>query len=1007
MAWKYRAIRLGVGAVPASKRPATTAFRALMSVISGPRYLWPPFQAKQPPTMSPNAYQARHIGPDANELAAMLKAIGQPSMDALMERTLPDSIRSTEPLRTGAALSEDAQLAHMRDLAAKNRLFRSYIGLGYSGTITPSPIRRNIFENPGWYTAYTPYQAEISQGRLEALLNYQTMVSDLTGLPIANASLLDEATAIAEAMLMFYNEPRKDEAERNHFFVDRNLLPQNIDVLRTRAEALGIGLVVGDALHDTLPGNCFGLALQYPAMDGSIHDLRAVTAKAKAAGMKVAVCADLMALTLLTPPGEWGADVCVGNSQRFGVPMGYGGPHAAFFSTTEEFKRLIPGRIIGVSKDRRGRQGLRMALQTREQHIRREKATSNICTAQALLAVMASSYAVYHGPEGLVHMANTMHARARQLAEGAKGLGFALRNAAYFDTVTLDLPAGTTTEQVKKAMELRSINLRYGNNAVGIALDETVGANDVQDLLDALAEACGKKATPAPAATGSAIPKDLQRTTAFLTHPVFHAHRTETELMRYLKRLENKDFSLVHGMIPLGSCTMKLNAASTLIPLMWPEWAGLHPFAPKEQAGGYQAMINKLEADLADITGMAATSLQPNSGAQGEYAGLMVIRAYHHARNEQHRNIALIPSSAHGTNPASAVMAGMQVVVVKATADGQVDVADLKAKAEQYKDTLSCLMITYPSTHGVYEAAVREVIGAVHDHGGLVYMDGANMNAQVGLTSPGEVGADVCHLNLHKTFAIPHGGGGPGMGPICVNDKLKPFLPGHPVVATGGDQAIPAVSSAPYGSALILLISYAYINMLGANGVTDATHYAILNANYLKAKLEGHYPILYKGDVGMVAHEMILDCRDFKRSAGVEVEDIAKRLMDYGFHAPTVSFPVAGTLMVEPTESESKAELDRFVEAMISIRQEIEAIAQGKLDKADNPLKMAPHTAEEVIGDQWDHAYGREQAAFPVAGLRQAKYWPTVSRVDNAYGDRNLVCSCPPIEQYAEQPAVA
>ncbi|MBP9081018.1 MAG: aminomethyl-transferring glycine dehydrogenase [Flavobacteriales bacterium] len=953
--------------------------------------------------MSPNAYQARHIGPDANELASMLNAIGQPSLDALIERTLPDSIRSTEPHRLGAALGESAQLEHMRELGLKNRVFRSYIGMGYSGTITPAPIRRNIFENPGWYTAYTPYQAEISQGRLEALLNYQTMVSDLTGLPIANASLLDEGTAIAEAMLMFYNEPRKDEAERNHFFVDRNLLPQNIDVLRTRAEALGIGLVVGDAIDQPLPANCFGVALQYPAMDGTIHDLRAVTAKAKAAGMKVAVCADLLALTLLTPPGEWGADVCVGNSQRFGVPMGYGGPHAAFFSTSEEFKRLIPGRIIGVSKDRRGRQGLRMALQTREQHIRREKATSNICTAQALLAVMTSAYAVYHGPDGLRHIAKGIHAHARQVGEGAKALGYGLRSTSFFDTITLSLPAGTTSAKVKEAMEARAINLTYRGDSVSIALDETVGAKDVQDLLAALAAACGKKASTTTVPEGIAIPQALQRTSAFMTHPVFNTHRTETELMRYLKRLENKDFSLVHGMIPLGSCTMKLNAASTLIPLMWPEWAGLHPFVPKEQAGGYQALITELERALADLTGMTATSLQPNSGAQGEYAGLLTIRAYHASRNEQHRNIALIPSSAHGTNPASAVMAGMQVVVVKATADGQVDLADLKAKALEHKDTLACLMITYPSTHGVYEASVREVINAIHENGGLVYMDGANMNAQVGLTSPGEVGADVCHLNLHKTFAIPHGGGGPGMGPICVNDKLKPFLPGHPLVATGGLQAIPAVSSAPYGSALILLISYAYINMLGANGLTDATRYAILNANYLKAKLEGHYPILYKGDMGMVAHEMILDCRDFKRSAGVEVEDIAKRLMDYGFHAPTVSFPVAGTLMVEPTESESKAELDRFVEAMISIRQEIEDIAQGKLDKADNPLKMAPHTAEEVIADQWNHAYGRERAAFPVAGLRNAKYWPTASRVDNAYGDRNLVCSCPPIEDYTEQ----
>jgi glycine dehydrogenase len=931
----------------------------------------------------------------------MLKAIGLPSLDALVERTLPDSIRSSGPMGTGSAMGEQEMLDHLRSLGERNLLYRSYIGLGYSGTITPSPIRRNIFENPGWYTAYTPYQAEISQGRLEALLNFQTMVSDLTGLPIANASLLDEGTAIAEAMLMFHNERRKEHEHRTAFFVDRHLLPQNIEVLRTRALPLGIELVMGDAMKDPVPGHCFGMALQYPAMDGGVHDHRALVAKAKETGVKVAVCTDLLALTLLVPPGEWGADVCVGNSQRFGVPMGYGGPHAAFFSTTEEFKRLIPGRIIGVSKDRRGRQGLRMALQTREQHIRREKATSNICTAQALLAVMASSYAVYHGPEGLKAMAGRIHRYAGQLAQGAKTLGYAVQHGAYFDAVSLGLPSGTDMGKLRKAMEAHRINLAYQGQQVGIALDETTTEADVKDLLAALAEACGKSAPALAAPSASGIPKELQRTSGFLGHPVFNSHRTETELMRYLKRLENKDFSLVHGMIPLGSCTMKLNAATTLLPLMWPEWAGIHPFAPAEQAGGYQAVVDELGHALAKATGMRATSLQPNSGAQGEYAGLLVIRAYHHARGDQKRDIALIPSSAHGTNPASAVMAGMKVVVVKADEQGQVDVADLKAKAAQYKDQLACLMITYPSTHGVYEASIKEVIAAVHANGGLVYMDGANMNAQVGLTSPGEVGADVCHLNLHKTFAIPHGGGGPGMGPICVNDKLKPFLPGHPLVATGGEKAIPAVSSAPYGSALILLISYAYIKMLGDQGLTDATRYAILNANYLKAKLEGLYPVLYKGDMGMVAHEMILDCRDFKRSAGVEVEDIAKRLMDYGFHAPTVSFPVAGTLMVEPTESESKAELDRFVEAMASIRQEIADIAEGKLDKADNPLKMAPHTAEEALDDQWAHAYGRERAVFPVAGLRAAKYWPTVSRVDNAYGDRNLVCSCPPVEEYA------
>ncbi|MFZ1657601.1 MAG: aminomethyl-transferring glycine dehydrogenase [Flavobacteriales bacterium] len=949
-------------------------------------------------------YQDRHIGPDATETASMLQTIGQPSLDALIERTLPDSIRSSKPMGIGEALSERDLLDHMRELGAKNQISRNYIGLGYAGTITPSPIRRNVFENPGWYTAYTPYQAEISQGRLEALLNFQTMVADLTGLPIANASLLDEGTAAAEAMLMFHHELAKEHQHRTGFFVDAGLAPQTIDVLRTRAEPLGIELVLGNAQTDSVPENCFGIALQYPAMDGSVDDYRKLVAGLKERGVKVAVCTDLLALTLLVPPGEWGADVCVGNSQRFGVPMGYGGPHAAFFSTTEEFKRLIPGRIIGVSRDRRGKAALRMALQTREQHIRRDKATSNICTAQALLAVMASSYAVYHGPEGLKAIAKRIHGFAGQLARGAKGLGYSLKNAHYFDTITLALPAGVAAEKVRSAMESRNINLSYRGDLIGIALDETVREADVKDLLTALGEAAGKKGqeTPGENGLGESIPAGLKRSSNFMTHPVFNSYHTETELMRYLKRLENKDFSLVHGMIPLGSCTMKLNAASTLIPLMWPEWASLHPFAPVAQAGGYQAVVKELEDLLAKCTGFAATSLQPNSGAQGEYAGLLTIRAYHKAKGQGHRNIALIPSSAHGTNPASAVMAGMKVVVVKADTRGQVDVADLKARAEEHKANLSCLMVTYPSTHGVYEAAIKEVIDTIHACGGLVYMDGANMNAQVGLTSPGEVGADVCHLNLHKTFAIPHGGGGPGMGPICVNEKLKPFLPGHSLVMTGGAQAIPAVSSAPYGSSLILLISYAYIKMLGEQGLTDATRYAILNANYLKAKLEGLYPVLYKGDMGMVAHEMILDCRDFKRTTGVEVEDIAKRLMDYGFHAPTVSFPVAGTLMVEPTESENKAELDRFVEAMTAIRQEIADIAEGKLDKADNPLKMAPHTADEVITDNWQHSYGREQAAFPVQAVRMGKYWPAASRVDNAFGDRNLVCSCPPVEAYTE-----
>ncbi|MFZ1694994.1 MAG: aminomethyl-transferring glycine dehydrogenase, partial [Flavobacteriales bacterium] len=845
------------------------------------------------------SYQERHIGPNAEETKAMLKAIGVSSLDELIDRTVPKGIRAKNALDVGPAMTELEYLEHMRDLGRGNKQFRSYIGLGYNGTIVPQPILRNILENPGWYTAYTPYQAEISQGRLEALLNFQTMCSELTGLPIANASLLDEATAIAEAMHMLYAARPKELNNAHKFFADKGLYPQNIDVLKTRCAPIGVELVVGDA-KDFDPADCyFGLALQYPAIDGSVNDYRALVSKAKAAGVKTAVCADLLSLVLLSPPGEWGADVCVGNSQRFGVPMGYGGPHAAFFCCSDEYKRLIPGRIIGVSQDRRGKQGLRMALQTREQHIRRDKATSNICTAQALLAVMAGMYAVYHGPDGLKRIARNVHAHTRTVAEAAKAMGYTVANGSYFDTVTLS--GVKDVKKVKEVSEKHGINFRYAStgsaqagSSVSITFDETVRPSDVADVIAALAEAAGAKASAASSnGAPMSVPADLQRKSDFLTHPVFNTHQSETELMRYMKRLENKDFSLVHGMIPLGSCTMKLNAAATLWPITRPEWAYIHPFAPVEQVQGYQQVFAELSEQLAKATGFTAVSLQPNSGAQGEYAGLLVIRAYHEARGDSKRNIALIPSSAHGTNPASAVMAGMQVVVVKADGEGHVDVADLKAKAEQYKDTLSCLMVTYPSTHGVYEESIKEITSTIHANGGLVYMDGANMNAQVGLTSPGEIGADVCHLNLHKTFAIPHGGGGPGMGPICVNDKLKPFLPGHPVIKTGGEQAVPAVSAAPWGSSLILLISYGYIKMLGGEGLTDATRYAILNANYLRAKLEKHYPILYVGSDGMVAHEMILDCRDFKRAAGVDVSDVAKRLMDYGFHAPTVSFPVA------------------------------------------------------------------------------------------------------------------
>jgi glycine dehydrogenase len=950
--------------------------------------------------MSSVTYRERHIGPTPSDTDAMLKAIGVSSLDELIDRTVPKGIRRTTPLDVGPAMTEREHLDNMRALGAMNKMFRSYIGLGYSGTILPPPIQRNIFENPGWYTAYTPYQAEISQGRLEALLNFQTMCSDLTGLPIANASLLDEATAIAEAMHMLHSARPKELTNAHKFLADKDLYPQNIDVLRTRCAPIGVELVVADVNEVDLSDGYFGIALQYPAIDGSVHDHRALVVKAKAAGVRTAVCADLLSLVLLTPPGEWGADVVVGNTQRFGVPMGYGGPHAAYFCTTEEFKRSIPGRIIGVSQDRRGKQGLRMALQTREQHIRRDKATSNICTAQALLAVMAGMYAVYHGPEGLKRIAITVHAHARNVADAAKAMGYTVVNGSFFDTVTLG--GVKDVNKVKAAAEKRGINFRYDGHKVSIALDETVRDSDVADVVAALAEAIGTKA-PAINAGGDAlaVPADLQRKSAFLTHPVFNTYHTELELQRYIKRLENKDFSLMHGMIPLGSCTMKLNAASTLLPLSWPEWANIHPFVPADQAAGYHELFRQLSHDLAQCTGFSAVSLQPNSGAQGEYAGLLVIRAYHAARGDHKRTVALIPSSAHGTNPASAAMAGMTIVVVKADAEGHVDVADLKAKAEQYKDTLACLMITYPSTHGVYEESIKEITGTIHANGGLVYMDGANMNAQVGLTSPGDIGADVCHLNLHKTFAIPHGGGGPGMGPICVNDKLKPFLPGHPLVKADSEQAVPAVSAAPWGSALILLISYGYIKMLGGEGLTDATRYAILNANYLRAKLEKHYPILYVGSQGMVAHEMILDCRSFKRTAGVDVTDIAKRLMDYGFHAPTVSFPVAETLMVEPTESESKAELDRFIEAMIGIRKEVAALEKGAADKADNVLKNAPHTSEEVCANEWHHTYSREQAAFPVNVSREWKYWPTVSRVDNALGDRNLICTCPPVEAYA------
>lgn len=929
----------------------------------------------------------------------MLAAIGVGSLDELIDKTVPANIRLKAPLNLEGPMTEHSYTQHLRSIAAKNKVNASYIGMGYYPTVVPAVIQRNVFENPGWYTAYTPYQAEIAQGRLEALLNYQTMVSDLSGLPIANASLLDEGTAGAEAMLMFFNNRSRDQVKQGakRMLVDSALYPQTLSVLKMRAYHLGIELDVKPWQQFDLNNDVFALMVQYPNGLGAVEDYRAITAAANELNIAVAVASDLAALALLTPPGEWGADVVFGNSQRFGVPMGYGGPHAAFFATTESFKRQIPGRIIGVSEDRMGNRGLRMALQTREQHIRRDKATSNICTAQALLAVMASMYAVYHGQEGIREISESIHQKARFVADVLNKAGFKQLNAHYFDTLLID--AGARFNDIRAAAREQGINLRYFDveQRIGIALSEPLDDQDLERLFAVFrTNGADGRAENYPTKIGL-----LDRTSAYLTHPVFNSYHSETEMMRYLKRLENKDLSLTHAMIPLGSCTMKLNAATELLPLTWPEFANMHPFAPVEQAQGYQEMLENLTRDLAEITGFHTVSLQPNSGASGEYTGLLVIRAYHESRGESHRDVCLIPSSAHGTNPASAVMAGMQVVVVKCDDHGNVDVDDIKAKAAQYSDRLGALMVTYPSTHGVFEEAIIEINRIIHSYGGQVYMDGANMNAQVGLTNPGAIGADVCHLNLHKTFAIPHGGGGPGMGPIGVAEHLAPFLPGNPIIQTGGAHAIEAVASAPYGSALILLISYGYIKMLGAQGVTDSTRYAILNANYIHARLKGAYDVLYKGVNGTVAHEMILECRDFKK-AGIEVADIAKRLMDYGFHAPTVSFPVAGTIMIEPTESESLQELDRFCDAMLAIRGEINAIAEGDADANDNVLKMAPHTASELISSDWNHPYSREAAAFPLPYVRDAKFWVSVARVDNAIGDRNLICTCPPLENYLE-----
>ncbi|HLQ60143.1 MAG TPA: aminomethyl-transferring glycine dehydrogenase [Gemmatimonadales bacterium] len=950
-------------------------------------------------------FPERHIGPSAEDQAAMLATLGYDSLDAFIDAVVPADIRLRQPLRIPDAKSEQEALEELRLLAAQNQVFRSYLGMGYHDCVTPTVIQRNVLENPGWYTAYTPYQAEIAQGRLEALLNFQTMVSDLTGLEIANASLLDEGTAAAEAMHL--TEAVSKHQGKLAYLVDDNCHPQTIAVVRTRAAARGIDVVVADPDTFRFDGNTIGALIQYPATDGAIRDYRPLCEAAHGAGALVTVATDLLALTLLAPPGEWGgggADIAVGNSQRFGVPLGYGGPHAAFFATRDEFKRHLPGRIIGVSKDRAGRTGLRMALQTREQHIRREKATSNVCTAQVLLAVVAAMYAVYHGPEGLRRIARRVHAYTASLGAALEKLGYSLAYRHFFDTLAVEVPQDVLP-RVIDAARAKLINLRtLSQTRIGVALDETATGDDVADVIAAFAVGAEKSGGPARDAP-SAIPEGLARTTPFCTHPVFNTHHSETEMLRYLKRLEDRDLSLTAAMIPLGSCTMKLNATTEMIPITWRGFNGLHPFAPRSQAQGYATLFRQLEAWLAEITGFARVSLQPNAGSQGEFAGLLVIRAYHQRRGEAHRTTCLIPQSAHGTNPASAVMAGMQVMVVKTDLQGNIDVADLEAKAEEHRDTLGALMVTYPSTHGVFEASIRKICRIVHQHGGQVYMDGANMNAQVGLCRPGDIGADVCHLNLHKTFCIPHGGGGPGTGPIGVAEHLAAYLPTHPVVDVGIPLAESAgtVSAGPWGSPSILPISWAYIAMMGRDGLTLATKVAILNANYIARRLQegGHYELLYAGQHGLVAHECIIDTRPFKSSAGVDVEDIAKRLIDYGFHPPTVSFPVAGTLMVEPTESEPKVELDRFVDALIAIRGEIREIETGEADRDNNLLKNAPHPLADLLADSWDRPYARERAGFPTAATREHKVWPPIGRIDAAFGDRNLVCTCPPVEAYA------
>lgn len=948
--------------------------------------------------MKTDAFALRHIGPRESDLQHMFKTIGVKDMTQLLYETFPDGIRLKQDLQLDPAMTEYEYLTHVSQLGAKNKVFKSYIGLGYHPAIVPPVIQRNIFENPGWYTAYTPYQAEIAQGRLEALLNYQTTIIELTGMEIANASLLDEGTAAAEAMALLFDVRTRDQKKNNinKFFVSEEILPQTLSVLQTRSTPLNIELVVGN--HETFDfaEDFFGAILQYPGKYGQVYDYAGFINTAQSKEIKVAVAADILSLVKLTSPGEMGAAVVVGTTQRFGIPMGYGGPHAAYFATKEEYKRSMPGRIIGVSIDANGNRALRMALGTREQHIKREKATSNICTAQVLLAVMAGMYAVYHGPKGLQYIADKVHASAVTTAKALASIEVNQVNSAFFDTLLVKADA----VKVKAIAEKNEVNFFYPNNeSVSISFNETTSLSDINLIIAIFAEAAGKSAVHVSSlATEMQLAEKSVRTSTFLQHDVFNSHHSESQLMRYIKKLERKDLSLNHSMISLGSCTMKLNAAAEMLPLSMPNWNNIHPFAPANQAQGYLTMLKKLEEQLNVVTGFQGTSLQPNSGAQGEYAGLMAIRAYHQSRGDHHRNVCLIPSSAHGTNPASAAMAGMKIIVTKTTPEGNIDVEDLRARAIENKDNLSCLMVTYPSTHGVYESSIIEITQLIHDNGGLVYMDGANMNAQVGLTNPATIGADVCHLNLHKTFAIPHGGGGPGVGPICVNEKLVPFLPTNPIVATGGDQAITAISAAPFGSALVCLISYGYICMLGAEGLRSSTEHAILNANYMKARFEGHYPILYSGEMGRAAHEMILDCREFKQK-GVEVGDIAKRLMDYGFHAPTVSFPVAGTLMIEPTESEDLAEIDRFCDALISIRKEIE---ESSADDHNTVLHNAPHTLAMLTAERWDFPYSREKAAYPLEYIADNKFWPSVRRIDDAYGDRNLVCSCAPIEAYIE-----